>query len=335
VEEFELPVRAVIVSHTWPLHDHTYPLGDLGAAAVYTFFAISGYLVFASWERDPHVLRFLLKRVLRIFPALLVVTIIGALVIGPMATTLPVREYFANPLVARYLGTVLLYPTSFSLPGVFADNPFPNDVNSSIWTLAMEFAMYLGVAMLGACGLLTRRTVIPTLVTALACFAGVICRNVQSTVMTMDTNELVRSGFCFASGMLLRVLHDRKILTSWAWLPITTFLVISHQTAVQSWALLIFVPYGAIAFASRPLPYVHKAGRFGDPSYGVYIYAFMVQQSLMHWIPTISVGTFLVSASVISIIAGYASWHLVEKRALRLKRRPILGSPKPVSLKQS
>ena len=318
-----LAAWAVIVSHTWPLHDHTYPLGDLGAAAVYTFFAVSGYLVFASWEREPDIVRFMMKRILRIFPALIAVTFIGAFIVGPLATTIPLSSYFRNPLVPAYLRSVFLYPMSYSLPGVFTDNPFSNNVNGAIWTLSMEFAMYIGVAVLGATGLLRSRFVVPVLVTMLACGYAILQHPPEGLWLTMDINELLRTGFCFVSGMLIRALHPRNILIEWAWIPIGAFLILAHRTEIQYWALLLLIPYGALSFASRALPYVNKAGRFGDPSYGIYIYAFMIQQSIMHWMPRISVAGFLVLASVLSVIAGYLSWHLIEKKALRLKHLPF------------
>lgn len=318
-----LAAWSVIVSHNWPLHNHTYPLGDLGAAAVYTFFSISGYLVFASWDREPNVIRFMMKRILRIFPALIVVTLIGAFIVGPLATAISLSAYFSSPLVPAYLRTVLLYPMSFALPGVFTDNPFKFDVNSAIYTLAMEFAMYISVGILGMAGLLRRTFALPVLVTLLACIYAILLHQPEGLFLTMDTSALVRSAFCFISGMIIHALSGRRVLVGWAWLPIGGFLVLTHHTAIQTWALLFLIPYGALSFASTPLPYIHRAGRFGDPSYGVYIYGFMIQQSIMHWLPTISIWRFLLLASILSVIAGYASWYLIEKRALRLKKLPF------------
>ena len=135
----------------------------------------------------------------------------------------------------------------------------------------------------------------------------------------MDANELVRCGFCFVSGMLVGALRDRIAIVQWAWIPIAVLLILSHQTSMQYWALLLLIPYGAISFASCALPYVSRAGRFGDPSYGIYIYAFMVQQSLMHWAPHASIPEFLFLATVISAAAGYVSCHLIEKHAIKFR----------------
>jgi len=76
-----------------PLFLQWVPLGPLG---VYIFFAISGYLVSQSWDRDPHLFRFLQRRALRIFPGLAVCTILCVMVLGPLLTTLDLKTYFSN-----------------------------------------------------------------------------------------------------------------------------------------------------------------------------------------------------------------------------------------------
>jgi peptidoglycan/LPS O-acetylase OafA/YrhL len=63
--------------------------------------------------------------------------------------------------------------------------------------------------------------------------------------------------------------------------------------------------------------------RYGDFSYGVYIYAFPVQQLLVAWMGG-RVPVLLLAAMALPIVVVLAalSWHLVEKRALSLKHSP-------------
>jgi peptidoglycan/LPS O-acetylase OafA/YrhL len=260
---------------------------------------------------------------------LAVVTLIGAFIIGPLATTAPLSAYFSDHQFIRYLRSLLLYPVDYALPGVFHDNPLPVSVNGSIWTLPMEFAMYLIVCSLGATGFLRKHLVLPTLSTAIAVAFAFVVRNPNGTIFTMEITELSRCAFCFFCGALLAALRGRIVLVSWAWIPILTLIALCHYTSAQVWMILLLVPYAAISFAVHQIPYVHRAGRFGDCSYGVYIYAWLIQQSLMHWMPDLSLPEFLILATALSFALGFASWHLVEKRALRLKHLPIMRRDKP------
>jgi peptidoglycan/LPS O-acetylase OafA/YrhL len=109
----------------------------LGLAEVFVFFAISSFLVTQSFEQTANPLHFLGKRALRIFPGLLVATLVSAFVLGPLVTTLPLPAYLSRPEPYQYVvGNTLLDQTVHELPGVrFADNPVGLEINGSLWTL--------------------------------------------------------------------------------------------------------------------------------------------------------------------------------------------------------
>ena len=135
----------VIFGHAFPLTKAVSP-GLMGngvqTIGVKIFFIISGFLITSSWRKDPHVVRYALRRILRIIPGLFVVTALCALVLGLAFTELPWRQYLASGGVWRYFRNVLLYPV-YDLPGVFAANPYPVAVNGSLWSLPVEVAMYV------------------------------------------------------------------------------------------------------------------------------------------------------------------------------------------------
>ena len=140
----------VVVSHTFPLAGQA-PLRimgveDLGALGVSVFFVISGYLVSASYERDPKA--YLFKRILRIEPGLIasLVVTVGLLA---LVTTAPAAEYW--PAAAMYVvRNALLYPAVYALPGVFQDVPFTGVVNGVLWTLRLEFTFYVVLMLIRA-----------------------------------------------------------------------------------------------------------------------------------------------------------------------------------------
>ena len=92
----------VVVDHSAPLTDPSrltvFPSSwnlSPGYLALMGFFAMSGYQISDSWRQDPTWWRFSAKRVLRLWPPLLLVILVTALVIGPLVTTLTAAEYFS------------------------------------------------------------------------------------------------------------------------------------------------------------------------------------------------------------------------------------------------
>jgi peptidoglycan/LPS O-acetylase OafA/YrhL len=149
IEQFDL-VRLfgailVIFGHSYPLTGVAGPgLAANGVATigVKIFFVVSGYLIAQSWLRDPNLPRFLIRRCLRIFPALIVLIFVTTFIVGPLLSRLPASEYFTHPETYNYLQNILLYINYF-LPGVFEKNIYPNAVNGSLWSLPAEFSMYI------------------------------------------------------------------------------------------------------------------------------------------------------------------------------------------------
>ncbi len=127
-----------------PIFLSIFKIGPLG---VVIFFIISGYLIAASWNSDSNLLRYFIRRSLRIFPALIVFTIVAVFILGPLATNLSVREYFSHHLTFYYFSNIFLY-INYYLPGVFEKARFVNAVNGSLWSLTIEFFMYTSLAVL-------------------------------------------------------------------------------------------------------------------------------------------------------------------------------------------
>jgi peptidoglycan/LPS O-acetylase OafA/YrhL len=306
---------SVLTGHMWPTHHHVSPFGDLAAFGVFTFFAISGYLVSASWERDPNAFRFLARRALRILPGLACALLIAAFVIGPLVTDLPSSQYFREPGVLTYVESIFLYPMQFELPGVFVHNPLPYSVNDSLWTIPTEAALYVCLAAIGLTLWRIQSARLPMLATLLA--AGFALELTPSALIGQET---VRNATCFVYGALLWNLRGRIPFVSWAWMPACAAMALCHgNTEVQALVMLIATPYCAISFGAASTSYVCRVGRFGDFSYGLYIYAFLIQQTLMYAFPRISFGMFFAAVTALSIGAGILSWHLIEKRAMRFK----------------
>jgi peptidoglycan/LPS O-acetylase OafA/YrhL len=295
----------------------------LGLAGVFVFFAISGFLVTQSFEQNPDPVQFLAKRTLRIFPGLLVATLTSAFVLGPFVTKLPLGVYLSRPEVYGYVvGNTLLDQTVHELPGVsFVDNPVGREVNGSLWTLRYEFVMYLMVLALGIFRLLTLRTALLLLAFGIACLHFNLLDELEKWgwFFQLLSNWGWLVGF-FAAGIVLYKLRDTRIFDGRV-----AFLALAGLAA--SVLLGQFIPlfpvfgcYLALWLALNPhLPLI-PAARFGDISYGLYIYGWPVEETVM-WLSAGRAAwwqVFLIALPTASAVA-FLSWHLAERPMLRLK----------------
>jgi peptidoglycan/LPS O-acetylase OafA/YrhL len=270
------------------------------------FFSISGYLITASWLRSPQVRRFLAARVLRIFPALVVVVLITIFVIGPLITTS--RAYFSSAQTWGYLQNVTLLAV-YELPGVFEDLPRPV-VNGSLWSLGPEFVCYLCVLVLGlAVARYPRaRAVLLTLL-----FIGVY------VVAPEPLRFIAGSMAFFGVGSIIASL--RIPLPLWPALPALVVWVVvgSLLPSLAVPVAWLVVPYAVVALGTRSTPVLRRFGRFGDVSYGTYLWGYPVQQTVNVVFGILPLWLDLLVVVPLTLGIAWISWHVVEKRALALK----------------
>lgn len=305
-----------------PLFLQWAPMGPLG---VYIFFAISGYLVAESWQRDPNVPRFWAKRALRIFPGLFVCTALSVLVLGPWLTTLDMGAYWRNEHTRGYFSNVVLYMT-FNLPGVFAQNKLPNAVNGSLWSLPVEFFMYLLLAVLGFVGTWFQNQKWGAWLTALAtlCFMVLVgfwaLPSTEALVVyRTDLRQIPLCGVYFMVGACLFQFNASQYFSlSNVVLALVAWLCLGRQPFLFVMASWVVLPFVVLAFGLGRHTLLSRWHQ-RDYSYGIYIYAFPVQQTLVSFWPQMPLLAYLLSTLIITLALAAASWHFVEKPALKLK----------------
>lgn len=311
---------AVLVSHAWPLslgRGTVEPLmgwlegASLGRVAVLTFFGISGYLITASAQRS-HGMDFVAARCMRIMPALAVVLMATALLLGPAVTTLSLAQYFSTPRVATYVtGNLTFHFFQRDLPGVFMGNPYNHMVNDSIWTLYYEVICYIGVWAVAIAGGVRARWIGAGAVVAFAAFYMVPFDSL--TLITVQGFSLP-----FVIGATIRVWQIPIRL--WVLAPLIAGAVLLHGTPLFHEALALNVTYGALVLAFMPLRLARRYNAVGDYSYGFYIWAFPVQQTVANcW--DLTPLAHIAVALPITLIFAIGSWHLIEKPALALRYR--------------
>ena len=252
-----------------------------GGLAVAVFFIISGFLVSASYENAKGLFSYLKKRIFRIFPGFLAVLLLSALILGPLVTTLPQKEYFSNAATWRYLKSVFLYPLYWNLPGVFEQNLYSSSVNGSIWTIPYQFGFYILLGIVGFLGLLRYRKVNLSLFAVFVC-AYLTREDLFSHVthfLGIPLEEWLYLGMYFTAGMAAYACRDLIELSRRGAMTCLTLLIFAWIAGEYYLSTSVFGTYLILylAYCTRPVNF-----GLAKLSFGIYIYAFPVQQLFTH-----------------------------------------------------
>jgi peptidoglycan/LPS O-acetylase OafA/YrhL len=315
-----------------PSRSNNFDFLRFAFAALYGFFVISGYLITISWRQSNGVGDFFRKRVLRIYPGFIVATLLCAVLFSPLGADNPGTYFHAllNPAqVGRTVKSILLLKV-LDLPASFTHLIFP-EVDGSIWTIQYEFICYAVVAALGLAGLLARKPIQLLLFGAVLVFTWAdtlhpfpwLHNFVFPHLILEPPKDMPPLLTFFLAGMACALYRDRLTFPSAAVIGCAAlFAAACFVPHGLLFALPFVFPYLVLAFAfSNSIP-LSRWGKFGDLSYGLYLYAWPVQQLLIHgarfvWNPNV---LSLVALCICCCIAKI-SWELVERPCLRLKGR--------------
>lgn len=303
--------------------------GTLGEIAVDAFFAVSGFLITSSAERN-HVLRYLWQRVLRIFPGFWICLLFTCLIAGPVGWTAdgkPFNEYWSAPLgpLHYFVVDLLLGMKTYTIAGTPSRVPYQDAWDISLWTLRWEFICYLLVAVLAVTTALARRRI----VLALWVTSWLIALGGAADSMP----DLARFVPIFFAGSVLW-LYREKIPDS-ALLFVVTLSLVVVGTFLRNPFVLSGPPLAYVCvWAAIHLPGKRIGSRY-DISYGVYIYAFVVGQILAVWkLYRWGYVSFTLLTIAITLLLAAASCVAVEQPALRLKGMSV-KLPRPYAARHA
>lgn len=329
-----LAALLVLISHCPELFNYSVfnsdPLNQsigmgMGRTAVLIFFIISGYLITRSWESKKSISKFFISRFLRIYPALIVITILSVFVLGPLLTTLNTSEYFNHHTTYKYLENVSAYRMTYYLPGVFEDNPLKGSINGSLWTIAYEFTCYLVIALVGVLSILKRKYGIVIILLGLILvdiFFKEQWNSIVIPVLGIDFKTLTPGLLFFLAGAAYYKYRSEVPFNLLGVLLSFAILYLLRDTTFYFSISILVFPYLVLSIVFMPIPFLNKVGKYGDFSYGIYLYAFPIQQILaLFFYPKIS-GPILILLTLLCLaIFSFLSWNLVEKPAINLGKR--------------
>jgi peptidoglycan/LPS O-acetylase OafA/YrhL len=302
-----------------------YPFSFFGLRI---FFLISGYLILKSFERKKSYIDYLWKRILRIFPGLIVLILLMIFVYGPYFSFYSAKEYFANPQTYQMFWSITLYRFHVILPGVFTENK-QTMLLGSLWTLPYEFSMYIGIMLLGMFKILNKRyfnlfiwVLLLILCVFYPSYFHTFLDNNYIPFLRLILWSTIEFSCFFLGGMLLYQFRDLIKYRLNVFIIIILLLIVNvyfnNQLLVRT-IIYGFLPY-IIFYLSNLKGFLNRFGKYGDLSYGIYIYGFPIQQMLIFVTKNeISALNLQIVSFAIVLPLAFLSWHLVEKQALKFK----------------
>lgn len=294
------------------------------------FVIMSGYLVLKSLVRSTSIKQYLWRRFLRIYPPLIVALVLCALIAGPLLTTLDAGDYYRHPDTWRHMVyslRIFMVQRTECLPGVFAGNPETCAVNGSLWTIWVEEVLYVGLIAFFFIRLRPRTLRHALLFTWVAMVGLYLLVKTYWADLPIPFSKNVQwDNFAelliyFFSGCLMTLIDWKDMRRN--------RIILAVALAVSIMALWLHIypilgfllyPLIMVATGSDCIPVLLKPFRWGNPSYGLYIYSFPIQQALIQILHP-GPGVLLLLGVPLSFLFGYTSWHLIEAPFLRLKDR--------------
>ncbi|XQW85356.1 acyltransferase family protein [Thalassotalea piscium] len=328
---------AVIVSHSYALSLGDKNLGgiknllgiSLGTIAVDVFFITSGLLVTRSLLVRTDLKFFVVSRILRIFPALIICVFFCA-TLGAYLSSFSLINYLQDPELVNFIfyNSTIILTDYQELPGVFYNAPFDRSVNGSLWTLPWELRMYVVLIGIGVVTYLLNKTKVtfPYAQVFIICIA--VCSTALYFYFHFSENyhwfyyKFFRFSSAFFIGGGLYVLRKYITLTLPSVLIAVSLMLLALYLSKTTFfvAYIFMLPYIVLCAAYLPTGKILNYNKLGDFSYGTYIYAWPIQQTLAVTISPITPYEMMFLASIVTILLAVMSWHIIEKPTMALKK---------------
>lgn len=304
--------------------------------AVDAFFIISGFLIFRSFDNSSSLSSYIKKRAKRILPAYAAVIIVCACALF-FVSSVSFSEYF-NLEFFQYIfyNLLTLNFLQSTLPGVFVDNPQTAAVNTSLWTIKIEVMFYIVVPFIAYfLGKINKALGIGIIYFLSILYSNVVMQfsdRLSPELVIQLEQQLPGQMAFFISGALLYYFYDKFSDNVMLLLPIAAFIIAIHNYALEIYLFYPFALAVIVIYFCLKFKYLGNFSKYGDFSYGMYIWHFPILQVFVHYnlFRNPWIGTPLVFACV--FLASYLSWNFIEKPFLRRKSNHVVAEVKPEKL---
>ena len=335
----------VLIQHSTFTSGHYFRFSSgiisLGTLAVIGFFAISGFLVTPGIMHGGFV-RYLFRRSARIFPAFWCLNFITVLFIAKIwqGWSGNTRNISISDACSYLFHNIIFFPASPESPsagwnmlkGLPVDVPRSGVVNESIWTLPLEFVCYiaLGIFIITLTKFFSIRfeqlfLSVLFIFWLISIYLSAVMPNFWEPNPTLFSTVFGKWPYLisFFIGSALSLQSHSFSSSRFTWLiPLLLFVAFLSSYKTITWAL-----FGSTAFAMAIIflgssNILSKLSKKIDISYGIYLYHWPVQQTLVHFYSEQRDRLlFIVISLLVSATLAYISAILIEQPALRYARK--------------
>lgn len=321
----------VLISHGYlltgrgnePLDVFSKRQTNLSEIGVMGFFSLSGYLITSSFDRSSNILRYLKNRFLRIFPGYWVCLIITAFIIAPSIFYINNKTLTgfsfkgADSSLSFIYSNSLLSIKQWSIGNVLQSSVYQDSINGSLWSLFPEALCYLLTIVLGVFGLLNKNKPVFLLLLVFVYIIYVV--NINPTTQFGPTFLILSNArklyTCYLCGMCLYIFRDQFVIDVKGLL----FILLSSITLLKFGGFLIIAPMALAILIIKGFSTFQTSIKY-DISYGLYIYAFPVEQLMYKAVPqSFSFPLYIMLCILLTGIMGFLSFIAIERPFLRLK----------------
>ena len=318
-------------SYFWPVPLHT---------AVRAFLTLSGFMVCINYLKTPDPILFLKKRICRIYPPYLFIICVE-IILSLIITELSIKDFLSNRIFYKYICANLFFLNFLQpdLPGVFQGNPGGPAINGSLWTMKVEFFLYLTVPLtFYLFRKLNKKTVFLIIYLFSFIYSAVMRHYYQDTgnaIYSILDRQFIGQLRYFYSGTFILLYFDyfQRYIKYIFPVALVTYIFRYH---------FIFPYLEPLAFASLLIgfayhfKYLNFLSRYSNISYGIYLFHFPVIQTFVHFdlhtlYPT---GTLFLSLAI-TILLALLSWVTVEKYFLNKKDKLQSWVKQPIMEKRA
>lgn len=316
----------VIVYHTNAIHPiekffdlvkFLSPADSMGSFAVNAFFFLSGIMVVNSIISKQNTLYYWSHRILRIFPALILLVLITALIVGPIFSTLNIKSYFQEKETFNYIFQNIILQTQYTLPGVFVKHP-AFGINGALWSIAWEFRCYVVTYLVYLIAIKKKyQKIIFTIL-----FISIIIQSYFWSYFLFYSSSYISHSITlyFIGGLV--VLYKDKIFLNIKSLIVLLIVLAAFKLFGFINRSLLFNVFSVffILYLSYNKSFM-KLSLKNDFSYGVYLWGFLIQQIIQSIFPELNGIIFNLMALIIAISIASVSWFFLEKPCMEFAKR--------------